>query len=102
MCASHFHFHISHQVCVADDCGWEGKAWWVNCIAFYVVCFPATDVVSAFPLNGITLGNSLMGSWYGSKIHLFEHDRKRRTMFRLLGAVPPIIGACFIRELGVM
>ena len=67
-----------------------------------MVCFPATDVVSAFPLNGITLGNSLMGSYYGSMIRQVEGDRLKVTLFRLLGAVPPIIGACFVRELGTI
>ncbi len=85
-----------------DEGNWEGKAWWVNIVAYFVVIFPATDVVSAFPLNGITLGNSLMGSWYGSQIRQFEGDRLRTIVFRLLGAVPPIIGACFVRDLGTI
>lgn len=81
-----------------DDQGnWHDKAWWVNVIAYFVVIFPATDVVSAFPLNGITLGNSLMGTWYGPKIREVEGDRAIVSAFRLLGAVPPILGACFVR-----
>ena len=74
----------------------------MQAIAYYVVCFPATDVVSAFPLNGITLGNSLMGSWYGNRIGEVEGDRLKRIIFRLLGAIPPIVGACFVRELGTI
>ena len=47
-------------------------AWWAKAISIYVLCFPALDVVSAFPLNAITLGNNMMGSYYGSKIHEVE------------------------------
>jgi amino acid permease len=47
-------------------------AWWAKAISMYVLCFPALDVISAFPLNAITLGNNMMGSYYGRKIHEVE------------------------------
>lgn len=47
-------------------------AWWAKAISLYVMCFPAIDVISAFPLNAITLGNNIMGSVYGKKIHEVE------------------------------
>jgi amino acid permease len=47
-------------------------AWWAKAISIYVLCFPALDVISAFPLNAITLGNNMMGSFYGRKIHEVE------------------------------
>lgn len=46
--------------------------WWVKAIAVYVVCFPALDVLSAFPLNAITLGNNLLGAVYGKEVHKAE------------------------------
>ena len=49
-----YHGGTGHQ---DEEGNWHGKAWWVNIVAYFVVVFPATDVVSAFPLNGITLGN---------------------------------------------
>jgi amino acid permease len=30
-------------------------AWWAKAISLYVLCFPALDVISAFPLNAITV-----------------------------------------------
>ena len=47
-------------------------AWWAKAISLYVLCFPALDVISAFPLNAITLGNNMMGSFYGKRIHEVE------------------------------
>ena len=81
---------------------------WINrsalsaTISYYIVCFPATDVISAFPLNGITLGNSLMGRWFGARIREHENDVSTIRYFRLLGCVPPLVGACFVRELGTI
>ena len=65
----------------------------------FVVLFPALDVASAFPLNGITLGNNLMSSWHGENTRIAEGDRRKVTAFRIIAAVPPIVGACFVREL---
>jgi len=91
--------------CNADndnDCAWVNRAWWVNIIAYFVICFPATDVISAFPLNGITLGNSLMGKYYGSRIREYEKKINVIRIWRLVGSVPPIFGAFFVRELGTI
>jgi len=52
---------------VDNDKVWEGRKLWVNLIVWFVVLFPALDVASAFPLNGITLGNCLMGKYYGKR-----------------------------------
>jgi amino acid permease len=49
-----------------------GSAWWAKAVSLFIVCFPACDVVSAFPLNAITLGNNMFGSYFGSKIHEVE------------------------------
>eukprot|EP00568_Trieres_chinensis_P006872 CAMPEP_0183299722 /NCGR_PEP_ID=MMETSP0160_2-20130417/6377_1 /TAXON_ID=2839 ORGANISM="Odontella Sinensis, Strain Grunow 1884" /NCGR_SAMPLE_ID=MMETSP0160_2 /ASSEMBLY_ACC=CAM_ASM_000250 /LENGTH=303 /DNA_ID=CAMNT_0025462021 /DNA_START=151 /DNA_END=1062 /DNA_ORIENTATION=+ len=77
-------------------------AWWAKAISLYVICFPALDVLSAFPLNAITLGNNLFSSYYGRKINEVENDRWKRIQFRLLAAIPPIIVAIFVRELGTI
>ena len=50
----------------------DSSAWWNQAIAMYVVCFPALDVLSAFPLNAITLGNNLLGAVYGKNVHTAE------------------------------
>lgn len=64
--------------------------------------FPAVDVVSAYPLNAITLGNNLLGAVYGKRIHEVEKNRLIRTAFRLLASVPPIVFGILVRELGVI
>lgn len=35
---------------------------WAHFVSFVILIFPAMDVLSAFPLNAITLGNNLMSS----------------------------------------
>ena len=79
-----------------------GAAWWAKAISRYIVLFPAIDVVSAFPLNAITLGNNLFGAAYGKDIHKVENNRWLRTAFRLLASIPPIIFGILVRELGVI
>lgn len=77
---------------------------YARCISSFVVLLPALDVASAFPLNAITLGNSLMSSYYGSKIHVLgiEESRRSRILFRAIAAVPPIFAACFVSDLGTI
>lgn len=75
-------------------------AWWAKAISLYIICFPAIDVISAFPLNAITLGNNMLGAFYGSKIHQVEHNRWIRSRFRLVASVPPIILGILERKLG--
>lgn len=77
-------------------------AGWAEAISLYVLCFPALDVVSAFPLNAITLGNNMMGSAYGKRIHEVEKNRRIRTQFRLFASVPPIVFGILERQLGTI
>ena len=72
---------------------WVDRAWWVRLVAYFVVCFPALDVVSAFPLNGITLGNNLMVMWFGSRIAEVENNKRVTNLFRLAVSIPPILFA---------
>jgi amino acid permease len=41
-------------------------------ICYYILLFPVLDVLSAFPLNAITLGNNMFGAIYGRNIHQVE------------------------------
>ena len=87
---SEYHAGTGHK----NDAGdWVDRAWWVSIISVFVVCFPALDVVSAFPLNGITLGNNLMVMYYGDKVGEHENDKRITNLFRLAVAVPPILCA---------
>jgi hypothetical protein len=40
-----------------------------------------------------------MSSWHGENTRIAEGDRRKVTAFRIIAAVPPIVGACFVREL---
>lgn len=75
---------------------------YARCISSFVVLLPALDVASAFPLNSITLGNNLMSSYYGSKIHVLGVDEFNRSkaVFRGLASMPPIFAASFVNDLG--
>lgn len=57
---------------------WTDVAWWAPWNSLYIVCFPAIDVVSAFPLNAITVGNNLFGAWFGKRIVEVEVRVPRR------------------------
>lgn len=93
--------HFTGGTAVFDDDGTMiSIAGWAQAISLYVLCFPALDVLSAFPLNAITLGNNMMGSYYGNRIHEVEHDRWIRMRFRLLASIPPIICGILERQLG--
>ena len=54
----------------ADDgscVDWQARPTYAHIISFIVLIFPALDVLSAFPLNAITLGNNLMSALLGEK-----------------------------------
>jgi hypothetical protein len=65
-------------------------------VAIYIIIFPALDVASAFPLNAVTLGNSLVSAVYGT----VSPPRTTVVLFRLVAAIPPIIGASVVSDLG--
>jgi amino acid permease len=46
---------------------WQSRPVYAKAISFIVLIFPALDVLSAFPLNAITLGNNLMSAVLGDK-----------------------------------
>eukprot|EP00455_Lapot_gusevi_P012607 TRINITY_DN1601_c0_g1_i3.p1 TRINITY_DN1601_c0_g1~~TRINITY_DN1601_c0_g1_i3.p1 ORF type:complete len:523 (-),score=75.63 TRINITY_DN1601_c0_g1_i3:41-1609(-) len=70
--------------------------WWASAISYVVVLFPAADVISAFPLNGLTLGNNLLTSFTNPEQ---QQQRKYKVMYRLIAAVPPVILACLLKDL---
>mmetsp|Transcript_12527 Transcript_12527/g.26500 ORF Transcript_12527/g.26500 Transcript_12527/m.26500 type:complete len:277 (-) Transcript_12527:109-939(-) len=96
---SYFHANTGH---LDDEGNVIGAAWWTKAVSIYVMVFPGIDVISAFPLNAITLGNNLFGAVYGKRISEVESNRWLRTSFRLLASIPPIIFGILVRELGVI
>ena len=74
----------------------------VKAIVCFIVLFPAIDVSSAFPLNAVTLGDSLMSSFYGSKVHDIENIKSFKILFRLFASVPPIVASSLNLHLGTI
>jgi amino acid permease len=69
-------------------------------IKSFVILFPAIDVASAYPLNAFSLGNSIMSAYYGKRISEYYNSRWTTTIFRASAAVPPILCALFVSDLG--
>lgn len=82
--------------------GWEETALWSRAISIFVVVFPALNCISSFPLNAIVLGNNIMSTIYGDNVREYELNIRFRVAYRLLSTVPPIVGALFVRELGLI
>lgn len=76
------------------------EKWSARFLAAFVVLFPAFDVASAFPLNAITLANSLMSAHDGDRVHELSKSKLHRYYFRLIAVIPPLIAAFFISKLG--
>jgi amino acid permease len=68
-------------------------------VRYFVLLFPALDVASLYPLTAVVLGNNLFSAFYGYADEA-AYDQKTKIFFRLLAAVPPLIGAFFISSLG--
>lgn len=81
---------------------WINVVWWATFISKYILLYPAVGCITTFVLRAVSLGEIIMGAWYGSAIHDMEHSWKRRLIFRLLGCVPQLVGAAFVRDLNVM
>jgi amino acid permease len=94
-----FHAGTGH---VDEEGSVVGAAWWTRVISMYIMLFPAIDVVSAFPLSAITLGNNLFSAFYGKRYHEVEDNRCLRTCFRLMASIPPVICGMLVRELGTI
>eukprot|EP00602_Paraphysomonas_sp_CaronLab_P013815 CAMPEP_0185041578 /NCGR_PEP_ID=MMETSP1103-20130426/41073_1 /TAXON_ID=36769 /ORGANISM="Paraphysomonas bandaiensis, Strain Caron Lab Isolate" /LENGTH=417 /DNA_ID=CAMNT_0027581379 /DNA_START=297 /DNA_END=1550 /DNA_ORIENTATION=- len=72
----------------------------VQLVSSYIIVFPAVDVASAFPLCAITLGNNLLSSCCEKGVNSME--RSYVIAFRLVSAIPPLIGAACVQSLGTI
>jgi len=77
-------------------------SWWAKFLSTYVTVYPGIDGISTFVLCSVSQGEIIMGYYYGNAIHDLEYSWKRLLVFRLLGAVPQLVGAAFIRDLTLM
>ena len=70
-------------------------------VVISVLLAAAFDVASAFPLNALTLGNNLMSAFYGGS-RTQPLGTTYKYLFRVLAAVPPLLGASVIKDLSVI
>eukprot|EP01029_Cantina_marsupialis_P023832 TRINITY_DN6004_c0_g1_i1.p1 TRINITY_DN6004_c0_g1~~TRINITY_DN6004_c0_g1_i1.p1 ORF type:complete len:486 (+),score=113.55 TRINITY_DN6004_c0_g1_i1:47-1459(+) len=70
-------------------------------VKYFILAFPGLDVLSAFPLMGTAIANNVM-SVFEKRMDKAQKNRFKMIKYRLLVAIPPIIGAYFVRDLGVI
>ena len=71
-----------------------GKPAWASFISYTIVLFPPIDVLSAFPLNCITLANNVMAAFVTPQ----QATQRRYILpFRLLASLTPLIGAFIVK-----
>ena len=70
-----------------------------NFTKYLIVLFPPADVLSAFPLKAITVGNNIMHSFLTAQQ---KTVRRKYIPFRLFAAVTPILGALAFNDLTVL
>jgi len=80
------------------DAGYDPKPWWVKMLAGVIILFPPIDLVSAYPLNAITLGNNM----YQIFIPKENQTPKKKLVFRLAAACIPLIGSSLVRSLSTV
>ena len=69
-------------------------------MSYLIVLFPPIDIISAFPLYAITLGNNLLAGFVTDPV---QQERRRVVVaFRLLAAVPPLIGSMLVHDLAAI
>ena len=59
-CAAATEFHAAGKSVIPAQLMQLDRPWWAWAIVYYVLIFPAIDVVSAFPLNAIALANNVL------------------------------------------
>jgi len=80
--------------------GRETRPWWAAVVSYLVVLFPPIDITSAFPLNAITLSNTMMTSLVKDPVK--RQYRRYRLPFRLMSGIVPCLGAILVHDLGTI
>ena len=67
-------------------------------LVFLIILFPILDVVSAFPLNAVTMANSLL-DFLPLTVRKGSNAKNIRIVTRLVAALPPLAAAYGMRSL---
>lgn len=75
-------------------------------ISFIILIFPALDVLSAYPLNAVALGNNLIAAVFPAAAAAAQGQgqtvsRCTRIGFRLIAAIPPLLAGGLSTMYGV-
>jgi len=79
--------------------------------SMFILYFPAFDMISAFRIKSIALANNLIKASYFPVVQNETYQDEERCChppnwiiitFRIIAAIPPIIGAYLIRDLGTV
>ena len=107
ICVSLFFGSSVQSNCTLSWHSWTGnesidlnsRSGFASFVAYLIVLFPPIDVLSAFPLNGITLANNIMAAFVTP-----EQATQRRYIlpFRLLASLLPVVGAAIVKDLSTI
>jgi len=110
LCSMYFG-HDTKQLITLNWTGYNGdfhsssegvhKEWWAYIISYTVILFPVATTTTGFPLIAITLGNNIYAG-LPSKWTKNQTSRPIKILCRLIAAIPPIIGATFLREVSLL
>jgi len=75
-------------------------SWLSSFIKVLVLCFPAIDVISLYPLDAICLTSSLIGLTKRGNHERIKENFSTKCICTAIASIPPIIGALYIRNLG--
>lgn len=98
-------YHGGTGTVVADPTGGvirEGVAAWAKLLSGFVVVYPAIDGIAVFSLCAFSLGEILMGAYFKDDVHEASENWKVRIFFHILGSLPQIVGALFVKDLSAM
>jgi len=70
----------------------------VRAVASFIILFPALDVLSIFPLNGIAMATNMMAGVYHDKVVHAEKDKFIVRFFRFCCTAPPIVLAILVGD----
>lgn len=82
--------------------GTTDRPGWATFISYLVVLFPPIDIISAYPLNAITLANNIKTALPSSVKNCIRSDRVLTLSTRLFAGLFPIAGSMLVRDLSTI
>lgn len=77
------------------------RPWWATSISYFILIFPALNVISAFPLGAITLGNGILAALPNS-LTKNQTSKIMKILCRIVASFLPIICAAIVWNLTII